>query len=69
MTNSVIAYVLNAKKILVYVLGILAQVLALGFLPADIAAYGYGILAVASGIGIYRASNVPLDAPGDHALA
>ena len=67
MTNSVIAYVLNAKKILVYTLGILAQVLALGFLPEQYAKYGYAILAVAAGVGIYRAANVPLDDPGDHA--
>lgn len=67
MTNSVIAYLLNAKKVLVYAVGILAQVLALGLLPEQYAKYGYAVLAVAAGIGIYQASNVPLDGPGDHA--
>lgn len=66
MTNSIVAYVLNAKKIAVYVLGIVAQVLALNVLPADVASYGYAVLAIASGIGIYAAKNVELDPVGDH---
>lgn len=67
MADSIIAYVLNAKKIVVYALGILAQVVSLGVLPAPLSTYASLVLVVATGIGIYRASNEPLDDVGDHA--
>lgn len=57
--------ILAAKKVAVYVLGLLAQLLTLGVVPAPAVPYVAGLIAIATGLGIYSATNVPA-VPGEH---
>jgi hypothetical protein len=52
-----LAYV---KKLLVYVAGVLAQLLAFGVLEGERQTVAIGILAVLTGLGIYQAKNEPI---------
>lgn len=61
--------ILYAKKIVVYVLGIAAQLLTMGLVPLEVAPYIQAVLVVATGIGIFKAANEPLDVKGQHAPA
>jgi hypothetical protein len=45
------------RKLIAYVVGVLAEVVALGVLPEKILPYATGIIAVATGLGIYQAEN------------
>jgi hypothetical protein len=52
-----LAYV---RKLLVYVLGVVAQLLALGVLHGDAQNIAVGVIALATGLGIYQAKNEPI---------
>jgi len=52
-----LAYV---RKLLVYVAGVLAQLLAFGVLDGERQTVAIGILAVLTGLGIYQAKNEPI---------
>lgn len=52
-----LAYV---KKLLVYVAGVLAQLLAFGVLEGDTQKLAVAALAVLTGLGIYQAKNEPI---------
>ena len=54
------AYLAYAKKLVVYVLGILAQLLALGVLEGDVQNIAVGVIAIATGLGIFQAKNEPI---------
>lgn len=52
-----IATLARYRKLLVYVAGVLAAVLATGLLPADAAMIVNAVLAVLTGLGIHQVSN------------
>ena len=54
----------EARKVIVYFLGVAAQLVTLGVVPTPALPYVAGALAVATGLGIY---GVPNDEPGKHA--
>jgi hypothetical protein len=56
----VIAYLAHVKKLLVYVAGVIAQLLAFGVLEGDVQTIATGVLAVLTGLGIYQARNEPI---------
>ena len=53
---------LNAKKVLVYLGGIAAQLIVLGVVPDPLVPWLAGFVAVLTGLGIYQAENEPLPA-------
>jgi hypothetical protein len=48
------------RKLLVYVAGVVAQLLAFGVLDGDAQKVAFGVLAVLTGLGIYQAKNEPI---------
>ena len=54
------AYLAQVRKLLVYVAGVLAQLLAFGVLEGERQTVAFGILAVLTGLGIYQAKNEPI---------
>lgn len=54
----------EARKVLVYVLGVLGQLVALGVVPDAALPWVAAALAAATGLGIYSVPNAP---PGKHA--
>jgi hypothetical protein len=52
-----LAYV---RKLLVYVAGVVAQLLAFGILDGDAQKIAFAVLAVLTGLGIYQAKNEPI---------
>jgi hypothetical protein len=53
-------YLAHVKKLLVYVAGVVAQLLAFGVLEGDVQTIAIGVLAVLTGLGIYQARNEPI---------
>lgn len=47
------------RKIIAYVLGVAAQLVALGVVPGAVLPYVSGVIAVATGLGVYQAKNEP----------
>lgn len=62
-----ISKILEAKKVLAYVLGLVVQLLSLHLVPAPAIPVATAVIAVATAVGIYQAENQPADPPGDHA--
>ena len=54
------AYLAHVKKLLVYVAGVVAQLLAFGVLEGDTQKIAFGVLAILTGLGIYQARNEPI---------
>ena len=54
------AYLAHVRKLLVYVGGVIAQLLAFGLLDGDTQKVAFGVLAILTGLGIYQANNEPI---------
>lgn len=54
------AYLAYMRKLLVYVAGVVAQLLAFGLLEGDAQKVAFGVLAILTGLGIYQAKNEPI---------